>query len=105
MHDKYGKQGLAILTVALDAPAEKDLIAEANKEIARHPKLTRNVVWDGPEGEWQTKLNAISMPVVFVFNAENRWVKRLPEKHANGDEKTFEYSDLDNLVEPLLKKK
>jgi hypothetical protein len=105
MQKKYGKDGLVILTVALDPPSDKGLVADANAEIAKHPTLPNNVLWNGPDGEWAKKLNSTIMPTIYIFNRENRWVKKFPELDKEGDPVDPKDEDIDKAVEGLLKKK
>lgn len=104
MQNKYGKDGLVILTVALDPPTEKDRVAKANKVIAGFKALPHNVLINGSDEEFMTRLGSDVTPTVFIFNQDNRWVKKLPEKDKEGDEIDWEYPDLDKIVEGLLKK-
>lgn len=66
--------------------------------------MPHNFLWDGPAGEFFTKLNADVLPTIFLFDRDNRWVKRWPEKNKDGEEVEFTYADIDKLAEELLKK-
>ena len=104
MQKDLGAKGLVIITVATDPPKDKSLVADANMVIARHPSLPNNYLWDGPESEYQAKLKVDGMPAIYLFDRDNRWVKRWPEKNKDGEEVEYDYADIDKRAEGLLKK-
>ena len=90
MHDKYGKDGLVILTVTLDDP--KDAKARASVERFLATKLFkgrtppfRTLNLDADPEKLPPTLNFNGFPGAFVFNRENRYVKKLPLLDARGE--------------------
>jgi len=83
MHRKYGSQGFAAVSVALDNPKEEN-VKEAALKILKSEQMTfTNLLLDEDEEFWQEKLKTPGVPVVFVFNRA-------------GQHKKFEASDLDD---------
>src|SRR5438093_274023 len=108
MHDKYAKDGLVVLTVTLDDP--KDVKARASVEKflgtrlfkGRKPPF-RTLNLDANPDRLPPTLNFNGFPGAFVFNRENRYVKKLPLLDAEGQpleefsEDAFEKAALEAL--------
>jgi hypothetical protein len=100
MHNKFGKDKFAAISVALDERGEPDKIAEKRQAILRfldrtHATLT-NVWLEEPASFWQEKLKIDSPPCVYVFDKDGHFVKKLYDSE-------FNPTVVENLVEELLK--
>ena len=88
MHDKYGKDGLVILTVTLDNPRDAKVRASVERYLGRlfkdrkAPFRTLNL--DANPDRLPPTLNFNGFPGAFVFNRANRYVKKLPLLDAEG---------------------
>src|SRR2546421_6734235 len=99
MHEKYGKDGLAAVTVSLDE-VEKGTEGRVRKVLlARKVTFATHLILDEESEVWMKKLNFTSYPCVFVFDRQGKWTQ------FNSDTKDVNYDDVDKLVEKLLKAK
>jgi thiol-disulfide isomerase/thioredoxin len=98
MAKKYADDGLVVVSVSLDNPTLKD----KNLAFLQKQKATfTNLILDEPIALWQEKLQAVTLPLVFVFNREGRYQKFNAETFdAENPDKQVE-----DLVVALLKKK
>jgi hypothetical protein len=81
MLDKYGKDGLVVIGVTLDDPKDAKTRAHAAAFLEKQKVPFRNLALDVPEDKRPGPLQFISksgVPGVFVFNRDNRHVKKLP---------------------------
>jgi hypothetical protein len=108
MHKKYAKDGLVAVSVALDDtkdenfPKVRERIQKfLDKQGAEFP----NLILAAPSEEWTRNLKIDGPPAVFVFNRENRWVKRLPLVDDKGRLiEDVNYATVEKVVQELLKK-
>ena len=96
MHRKYAKDGFEAVSVSLDDPADKEVMAKLTKFLQDKQATFTNVVLDEKPEFWQEKLQFDGPPCVFVFNREGKWTKFSPG---------FEYGEVEKLVAELLAKK
>jgi len=116
MHKKYAKDGFVAISVSLDPPPEDPKDARA---VQRYQDTVRNIegflqkqgasfpnfLLETPPAEWQTKLKADGPPQIFVFNRDNRIVKRWPVNDAKGEPvEEVDFKVIEKLVVELLKK-
>lgn len=79
MHEKYGKDGLEVLTVITDDPKEARSSANARKFLAEKLKVKfRSVQVDINTFDFDKKINSLGVPAAFLFNRDNLWVNRWP---------------------------
>jgi hypothetical protein len=101
MHNKFDKKNFLAISVALDPRDEPEKVAEKRKAILKfleRMKATLTNVWlEEPASVWQEKLRFDSPPCVYVFDKDNRFVKKLNESE-------FNPTVVENLVEELLKR-
>jgi thiol-disulfide isomerase/thioredoxin len=98
MANKYASQGLAVISVSVDAdPQKKETQERALKFLQKVNAAFPNVMLDEPIDFWTEKFGIKEIPCVFVFNREGKWVR------LSGDEITSE--DVEKLVVDLLKQK
>lgn len=97
MHRKYGKDGFVALSVALDDPNDKDIRGEVDQFLTKKQATFTNLILEAKPEEWQEKLKIDAVPCVYVFNQENRFVKKLVGE-------TVDYKVIEAEVARLLKK-
>jgi len=108
MQNKYGKDGLEVVSVALDYPEEKDARGNLLKFLQqkKFPFMTVNVDPKTIDKKSQLREYTVhGVPVVYVFNRDNLYVKKLPLMDAK-EERTedVEYDVVEKAVEKLMKK-
>lgn len=103
MQRKYGTKDFAAVSVSLDDKPANRTKAEA---FLRDKKATfTNLFLTADPDEWQTKLDIVGPPCVYVFDREGRWVKKWPSKNAKGETEDVRYGEyVEPLVQKLLKK-
>jgi hypothetical protein len=117
MRQKYGKDAFLAVSVSLDGlseedrkkPEELERYAATRKRVEKFLAAQKadfpNFILDIPPAEWQKKLKVDGPPCVYVFNKENRIVKKLPVLDAKGETtEKVDYAVIDKLVADLLKK-
>jgi hypothetical protein len=106
MHDKYGKDGLEVLTVITDEPKDAKSSANARKFLAEKLKAKfRSVQVDINTFDYDKKISSLNVPAAFVFNRDNLWVKRLPSFDDKGMVKEeVDYDLIEKAVAELMKK-
>jgi hypothetical protein len=88
MLDKYGKDGLAVIGVTLDDPKDAKARANAAAFLEKRKVPFRNFALDVPQDKRPVPLDFINqagVPGVFIFNRDNRYVKKLPVLDAKGE--------------------
>ena len=100
MRQKYGKDGLAAVSVSLDDAKDKEALARAVAFLEK-VKATDvvNLNLDEDSEAWQKHLKINGPPAVFVFDREGRIALRLPAEGADVD-----YAVVEKKVQELLKK-
>jgi hypothetical protein len=93
MQSKHGKDGLVVLTVAIDDLEERDTVLSKLKE--RKVSLTNFFLHEPPEF-WQKKLRFDASPCVYLFDRNGRW------EMFSGDEQVHK---ADAVALELLKEK
>ena len=94
MHNKYGKDGLAAVSVSLDDPSDVTVMKRINDFLKKQKATFRNFVLKEKPEVWQEKLQIDGPPAVFVFDREGK-----PKKFAPAD-----YEEIEKYVAELLKK-
>ncbi len=97
MHKKYGPDGFVAVSVSLDNPANADDRARVNAFLQKKEATTTNVIAEGDTDDWYKKLQAGALPLVFVFDRDNRRVKKL-------EGEAVKYEEIEAEVVRLLKK-
>lgn len=77
MHKKYAKQGLVVVTVALDDASNEKLKASLLKFLRNVDATFPNLVLDETEDVWTKKLGIDGYPAMFVFNRAGKYKKLL----------------------------
>ncbi len=97
MQKKYGPDGFVAVSVSLDNPANADDRARVNAFLQKKEATTTNVIAEGDVDDWYKKLQAGALPLVFVFDRDNRRVKKL-------EGEAVKYEEIEAEVVRLLKK-
>jgi uncharacterized protein YlxP (DUF503 family) len=96
MHKKYSGDDFVALSVSFDNPADKEARAQVDKFLTKNQARFTNLLAEGDVEDWFNRLKIGSVPCVFIFDRENRRVKKLDEK--------VDYKDIEAEVARLLKK-
>jgi hypothetical protein len=101
MHNKYAAAGLKILTVTLDeSPAEvRDRLQKFLRDKLRAPFETVQLDVKNSDKSLVEKLIPEGVPVIFVFDRDNRTVHKL-DKSDDEDK----YATAEKAIAELLKK-
>jgi len=97
MHKKYGNDGFVALSVSLDDATDKEIRGEVDAFLTKKQATMTNLISEGKQEEWYQNLHIDAVPCVYVFNQENRFVKKL-----TGEKVDFKAIDAE--VAKLLKK-
>ncbi len=97
MHKKYGDDGFVALSVALDNSKDEKIRARVDDFLQKKQARFTNVIAEGDTDTWYDRLKIGSVPAVFVFDKDNRRVKKL-----SGEE--VDYTVIESEVAKLLKK-
>ena len=97
MHKKYAADGLVAISVCLDNPNDAETLGRVNAFLQKKEAALINVIAEGDPDDWYNKLKVGSLPLVYVFDRENRRVEKLVEKDVN-------YEAIEAKVKQLLKK-
>jgi len=83
MHKKYGSDGFVALSVSLDDPNDpndKEARSDVDAFLTNNQATMTNLIMEGKQDDWYQKLNIGAVPCVYVFNQENRFVKKYVDK-------------------------
>jgi hypothetical protein len=99
MQKKYGPENLVVLTVTLDNPKDAEARAVVEKHLAKKAWPFRTVNLDADPEKLPATLDfGGGVPGAFVFNRDNRYVKKAM---ADG----FSYDTVEKAVAEAVKKK
>ena len=99
LHQKHAKEGLVVISVALD-PVDDDVKGRLLKFLRAKGATFANVLLDEPGEYWQGKFNIVGPPSYFVFDRQGRWTQFKAMEDAPVD-----YARMDQLIVELLKEK
>jgi thiol-disulfide isomerase/thioredoxin len=99
MHRKYGKKGLAVISLSLDDPTDKKAVVEAETFLREKKAVFTNVLLDENFGEGFEKLDIGAIPAVFVFAPDGKEVKRFTMDDPNNQ---FTYDEVEKAIAALL---
>lgn len=100
MHKKYASEGLVAISVSLDDAKDKAALDDVNKFLRKKEAggMVNLIAQDNPDVWYdKNKLNAGGLPLVFVFDRDNRRVKKLEGEQVD-------YKAIEAEVARLLKK-
>jgi thiol-disulfide isomerase/thioredoxin len=99
MHRKFAGKGLAVISLSLDDPSDKNAVAEAEKFLKDKNAQFTNVLLDENFGEGFEKLNINAIPAVFVYGPDGKEVKRFTMDDPNNQ---FTYAQVEKAITSLL---
>jgi len=99
MQSQYAKDGLLVISVNLDDPADAELRERVVKFLQSRNANTVNVQLTDPPDLWEKKLGIEGFPAVFVFNRQGKYARFPSNEKAESD-----HTDIEKLVVELLKK-
>src|SRR5271155_3696879 len=99
MHRKYAPKGLAIISLSLDDPTDKNAVAEAERFLKEKKAVFSNVLLDENFGDGFDKLNINGTPAVFIFGPDGKEVKRFTMDDPNNQ---FTYDEVEKAIAALL---
>jgi thiol-disulfide isomerase/thioredoxin len=101
MHNKFDRKKVAVISVTVDPRGDADEVAMLRESIMRFlnkNKATMTNVWlDEPADVWQEKTGISAVPFMYIFDKDNRIVKKLAGEEYNP-------TLAENLVEELAGK-
>ncbi len=97
MQQRYAKDGLVAVTVAVDEEAGSPEVQGAALKFLQKVNATfPNVLLDEKPEFWQEKLRFDAVPCVYVFDRQGKWRQYKDEPN---------YADIEKVVVELLQKK
>ena len=100
MHKKYAKQGLVVVTVALDDikedPPAKD---RALKFLQAKGAAFTNLLLDEPVEFWQKQFRFVAPPCQYVFSRQGKWTQYSSYKEE------IKHEEVEKLIVQLLGEK
>lgn len=98
MHTRYAKDGLVAISVALttDDTVGTDEYNRIAKFLNKSNATIRNFVLDEPGELWQKKLGINGPPCIYLFDKDNRFVKKMVEDDVD-------FAVLEKTIRELLK--
>src|SRR5579859_7646665 len=101
MHRKYAGKDFVAISVNLDDPNDAKARAKVQKFLEKQKATFTNVMLDAKPEVWQEKLKIDGPPCIYVFDRDNRFVKKLPVLSDKPSEtEAADYS----IVEPIVAK-
>ncbi len=97
MHKKYGGDGFVAVSVCLDKADDAKVRAKVDAFLQKKQATFTNLIAEGDPDDWYARLKIGAVPGVFVFDRDNRRVKKL-----SGEE--VDYKVIESEVAKLLKK-
>ena len=95
MHEKYGKQGLAVISVSLDPLSDQ---AQAENFLAKQNARVTTLLL-GEEIDTKKKLGFAAPPALFLFDRQGKWVR------FTSDEADIDHDRVEKTVVQLLNEK
>ena len=100
MHKKYAKDGLVVITVALDDikedPPSKD---RALKFLQAKGATFTNLLLDETIEFWQKQLRFVAPPCQYVFSRQGKWTQY------SSDKAEIKHENVEKLIVELLREK
>lgn len=94
MHKKYAAKGLVAISVSFDEAEQR---AEAEKFLVKHNATFTNLWLDEPQEFWMKKFRINTVPCVFVYDRQGKWIQFKTEGAREVD-----YADIEKAVIQLL---
>ena len=97
LNKKYSNEGLVAMSVSLDNADDKSARAKVDKFLQEKQATFTNLISQGDPDDWYNSLKIGGIPCVFVFDRDNRRVKKLVGEQVD-------YKAIEAEVAKLLKK-
>lgn len=101
MHEKYGKQGLAVCSLSLDDPADAKAYQEALTFLKEKKAGFTNFLMNEDADTAFEKLGISVVPAVFIFGPDGKEVKRFT---LDDPDDQFTYEQVETEIKALLAK-
>jgi hypothetical protein len=103
MQKKYAGKDFAAISVNLDDPHDAKAREKVQKFLEKQKAAFTNVMLDAKPEVWQEKLKIDGPPCIYVFDRDNRFVKKLPViSDKESETEPADYSVVEPLVTKLL---
>ena len=103
MHKKYAGKDFVAISVNLDDPHNAAMREKVQAFLQKQKATFTNVMLDAKPEEWQEKLKIDGPPCIYVFDRDNRFVKKLPFiSDKESETEGAEYSVVEPVVAKLL---
>ena len=99
MNHKYGKKGLAVVSLSLDDNSDKAALADAEKFLQEKKAVFTNILLDEDFGVGFEKLEIGAIPAVFLFGPGGKEIARFTMDDPNNQ---FTYEDVEKAIVALL---
>jgi thiol-disulfide isomerase/thioredoxin len=93
LHKKYSRDGLVAVSVSLD-PIEHDIEQRVLKFLQNKGATFTNLLLDEPPEVWTQRLHTETIPCIYVFNREQKWVQYTGE---------IQHAEIEKYVAELLR--
>ena len=97
LSDKYRGDGLVVVSVSLDDPAEPGAKDKVAKFLGAQHATGSHVILDEKPAAWQEKLKIDCPPCVYVFNRQGALEQKFTDQ-------AVDYAAIEKLVAELLRK-
>jgi hypothetical protein len=103
MRNKYAGKDFVAVSVNLDDPHNANAREKVLKFLEKQKATFTNVMLDAKPEVWQEKLKIDGPPCIYVFDRDNRFVKKLPVlSDKPEDTEPAEYSIVEKVVAKLM---
>jgi hypothetical protein len=103
MQRKYAGKDFAAISVNLDDPHDAKAREKVQRFLEKQKATFTNVMLDAKPEVWQEKLKVDGPPVIYVFDRDNHFVKKLPViSDKESETEPAEYSIVEKVVAKLL---
>jgi len=99
MHHKYGKKGLAVISLSLDDNSDKKALVDAEKFLQEKKAEFTNILLDEEFGVGFEKLNIGAIPAVFLYGPDGKEIARFTMEDPNNQ---FTYDDVEKAIVAVL---
>lgn len=98
MHRKFEKDGLVVLSVSFDDPADKEARGALEEFLKKKGAAFSNFILEDKADDMYKVLNIDGPPCLYLFNPENRFVKKM----IGGDQ--IDFKTIETEIAQMLKK-
>lgn len=99
MNHKYAKKGLAVVSLSLDDPSDKNALVDAEKFLKEKKATFTNILLDEELGVGFEKLDIGAIPAVFLYGPGGKEIARFTMDDPNHQ---FTYDEVEQAVIAVL---